>query len=131
MIVLIDSSSSDSPEIQQMVSNICSFSGCLEFVSESNIFSSAGLDVCHFRHPRYIIFSSLGIMLRVPTALHLPVTHIDDINRPIVIYNDIYKFVIYSYSIWQKFAVDNKVMVTSHSEAVRKLHVWRTDFDRL
>jgi len=26
--------------------------------------------------------------------------------------------------------VDNKVMVTSHSETVRKLRAWRKDFDR-
>ena len=49
----------------------------------------------------------------------------------IAICNDTYKFVAYPYSILQKFAVDNKVMVTSHLEAVRKLHAWRTDFDRI
>ena len=31
----------------------------------------------------------------------------------------------------QKFAFDNKVIVTSHPEAMRKLHAWRTDFDRI
>ena len=59
MVVPIDSSSSESPEflamIQQMVSNASSFSGCLEFMSESNIPPSAGLDVCPTKHPIYII----------------------------------------------------------------------------
>jgi len=61
-------------------------------------------------------------MLRVLTALHLPVAHVD-IIRPIAICNDTYKFVAYPYSILQQFTVDNKVMVTSHPEAVRKLHI--------
>ena len=131
MVVPIDSSSSESPKfhamIQQMISNASSFSTCLEFMSESNLPPSAGLDVCPSRYFRYIIFSSLGIMPRVPTVLHLPVAHIGDIIRPIAIRNDTYKFVAYPYSIWQEFAVDNKVMITSHLESVRKLHVWRTD----
>jgi len=76
--------------------------------------------VCPSRHPRYIIFPSLGIMPRVHIVLHSPVAHIDNITRPIVIYNDTYKFAAYSYNILQEFAVDNKVMVTSHPEAVRK-----------
>ena len=57
------------------------------------------------------------------TALHFLVEHIDDITRPIEICYDTYKFVAYSYSILQKFAVDIKVMLTSHCVAVRKLHV--------
>ena len=69
-------------------------------------------------------------MPRVPTALYLLVAHIDDIIRSIAICNDAYKFAANSYSIWSKFAVDNKVMVMSHPEAVRKLHDWRTDFDK-
>jgi len=84
MIVPIDSSSSESLEsltmIQQIVSS-ASFSDCLEFVSESNIPPSAKLDVCPPRHPRYIIFSFLGIMPRVSTELHLHVVHINDITR--------------------------------------------------
>jgi len=55
--------------------------------------------VCQRRHPIYLILPSLGVMLRVSTALHLHVAHIDDSTRPIVICNDTYKFVAYSYSI--------------------------------
>ena len=58
----------------------------------------------------------------MPTALHLPVAHIDNITRPIAICNETYKFVAYQYSISQEFTVDNNVMVTSHPKAVRKLH---------
>jgi len=50
--------------------------------------------------------------------------------RSIAICNDAYKFTASPYSILQKFAVDNKAMVTSHLEAARKLHAWRKDFDR-
>jgi len=57
-----------------------------------------------------------------PTTLHFPVTYIDDITRPIVIYNDTHKFAAYPYSTLQEFAIDNKVMVMSRSETVRKLH---------
>ena len=76
-------------------------------MSESNIPPSAGLDVCPFRHPKYIIFLSLRIMSRVPTALNLHVAYIDDITRPIVICNDTYKFATYPYSTLQEFAIDN------------------------
>jgi len=62
MIIPINSSSSESPEflvmIQQIIFNASSFSACLEFVSESNIPPSIGLDMCPPRHPRYIIFPS-------------------------------------------------------------------------
>ena len=68
-------------------------------------------------------------MLRIPTALHLPVAHIDNITRLIAICNDTYKFAAYPYSILQEFTVDNRVMVTSHSETTRKLHAWRKDFE--
>ena len=37
---------------------------------------------------------------------------------------------MYTYSTLQEFVIDNKVMVMSRSEAVRKLHVWPKDFDR-
>jgi len=60
----------------------------------------------------------------------LPVAHIDDITIPIAICNDTYKFAAYLYSILQEFAVDSKVMVMSHPEAVGKLHVWRAYIDR-
>ena len=69
-------------------------------------------------------------MSRVSTALHLSAAYIDNITRPITICNDINKFAAYPYSILQKFTVDNKVMITSHFEAARKLHAWRTDFDK-
>jgi len=98
-------------------------------LSDSSIPPSEG--VSSPRHPKYIIFLSLGSMPIVPTALHLAFAHIDDITKPITIYNDIYKFAAYPYSTLQEFAVDNKVTVTSHPEAVRKLHAWRTDFDKI
>jgi len=65
-----------------------------------------------------------------PTILYLPVTYINNINRLIAICNDTHKFVAYPYSTLQEFVVDNKVMVTSRSETVRKLHAWRKDFYR-
>jgi len=74
MIVPTESYSTESSEffamIKQMISS-ASFSDYLKFICESNIPPSAGLDVWPPRHHRYIIFSSLRIMLRVPTALHL------------------------------------------------------------
>ena len=84
---------------RQMISGAFLFFDRLVFVYESNIPPSAGLDVCPLKHPRYIFFSFLGIMLRAPTALHLLVAHIDDITKPIAICNDAYKFVAYPYSI--------------------------------
>ena len=87
--------------------------------------------MCHPRHPIYIILPSLEVMPRVPIALHLPIAHIDNITRLIAICNDAYKFVANPYSYLQEFAVDNKTIVTSHSEAARKLHGWRKDFDRV
>jgi len=103
----------------------------LEFVSESNVPPSAGLDVCPLRYHINLILPSLGVMLRVSTAIYLPVAYIDDITSPIAIYNDTYKFAAYSYSILQEFTVDSKLMVMSHPEAVRKLHALRTYFDRI
>jgi len=47
--------------------------------------------VSHSRHPLSIILSSLGVMPRVSTTLHL-LLHIDDITRLIAIYNDTYRF---------------------------------------
>ena len=66
-----------------------------------------------------------------PTTLHLHVTYIDDITRSFAFYNHTHKFVAYMYSILQEFAVDNKVMVMNRSEAMRKLHAWPKDFDRV
>ena len=68
-------------------------------MSESNASSSAGLDVCP-RHVISLILPSLGVMHRIPTALHLPFAYIDDITtRLIAIYNDACKFTACSYSI--------------------------------
>ena len=82
MVVPTESYSSESSEffamIQHVISN-ASFSGCLEFVSESNIPPSAWSP----RYPICILFLLLGIMPRMPTALHLPVAHINDIIRSI------------------------------------------------
>jgi len=133
MVVPIDSSFSESPEfltkIQHMIYSASSFSGCLEFVSESNV--PPLLDMCPPRHPTYLILPSLGVMPRVPTALHLHVAQIDEITRSIETCNDTYKFVAYLYSILQEFAVDSKVMVTNHPETVKKLNAWCTDFDKI
>jgi len=100
MVVPTESYLSESPEflakIQQMVSSASSFSVCLEFVSESNVPQS--LDVCPPRHPIYLIIPLLGVMSRMPTALHLHVAYIDDIIRLIAICNDTYKFVAFLYS---------------------------------
>jgi len=96
MIVPTDSSFKESPEflakIQQMVSSASSSFDCLEFVSEFNVPSSAGLDVCPPRHAISLILPSLGVMPRIPIALHLSVAHIDDITRLIAICNDADKF---------------------------------------
>jgi len=53
------------------------------------------------------------------------------ISLDIVIYNDTYKFIAYPYNILQEFTVNNKVMLTSHPEAVKKLYTWRSDFDKI
>ena len=82
MLIPIDSSFRESSKffvkIQQMVSSALSFSGCLEFVSESNVSPSSGLHMCHPRHVILLILPSLGVMLTVPTTLHLHVAYIDD-----------------------------------------------------
>ena len=134
MIVPTHSYSTESSEffsmIQHVISSAFSFTDHLGFIPESSL-SLAEFDVCHSKHHIYLILSSLGVLLRMPTALHLPVVHNDNITRLKEIYNDTDKLVAYSYSILQKFAVDNKVVVTSHPEAVRKLHAWRADFDKI
>ena len=111
MVVPSESYFSESPEffarIQEMVCSVSSFTDHLEFTFESD-FSLAKLDVCHPRHPMYLILPSLGVMHRVPTALHLHVAHIDDITRSIAICNNTYKFAAYTYSILQEFVVDSK-----------------------
>ena len=82
------------------------------------------------RHPKYIIFSSLEIM---PSAYCIAFACYVycAITRPIAICDDTYKFVAYSYNILQEYAIDNKVMVTSHLEVVSKLHAWHIDFERI
>ena len=44
-----------------------------------------------------------------PTILHFLVAYIDDITRPIAIYNDTHKFAPYLYSTLHEFVVNNKV----------------------
>ena len=75
MVVSINSSFRESLEflakIQQIVFSASYFSDCLEFVSESNVPSSVGLDVCPLRHVISLILPSLGVMLSVgPKAFH-------------------------------------------------------------
>ena len=65
-----------------------------------------------------------------PTTLLLHVAYIDDITKSIVICNDTHKFAVYLYSTLQEFAIDNKAIVMSCCEAVRKFHAWRKDFYR-
>ena len=65
--------------IQPIIFGVFSFTGCLEFVTKFSIPPLERLNVCHPRHPVSLFFSSLGVMSRVPTASHLPVTH--DITR--------------------------------------------------
>jgi len=67
----------------------------------------------------------------VHIALHLSATYDNDITKPIVIYNENYKFATYLYNILKKFTLDNKIIVTSHSETVKKFYVWRTCSDRI
>lgn len=37
----------------------------------------------------------------------------------------------HTHNFLQEFTVDNEVIVTNHSETVRKLHAWRADFKRI
>jgi len=64
-------------------------------VSKSSIPSLEGLDVCHSRHHIYLFFSSLRVMRRIPTALHLHVAHDDDISRQLANCDVKYKFFLY------------------------------------
>ena len=52
-----------------MIYVVSSFTGCLEFMPKYNITPLEGLDVCPFRLLHIFIFSSLGAMPRVSTAL--------------------------------------------------------------
>jgi len=61
-------------------------------------------------------------MPRVSPALHLPVAY-DDIIKQIANDNNNYKFSACPYSILQEFAVEIEVMITSHPEIVRELHI--------
>ena len=79
--------------------------------------------MCSLRHLIYLIISSLGVMPRVPTGMHLLVAYIDNITKSIAICNYTYKFVTYPYNTLQEFAVDNMVIFSSHPEDVRKLHI--------
>jgi len=106
--------------IHQVVSDFSFFSRCLEMHLKSNILLSE-LVKCPTRHPICPIFALLEIMSRVSTALHFPITY-DDITRQLANDNDNYIFVC-PYSILQEFAVEIEVMVTSHPEVLRELHV--------
>ena len=134
IVIPIELSPSESSEflvmIQHMISGLSFFTGCLEFVPMSSIPPLEGLDVCPPRYPVYIIFPSLGVMLRMFTALYLSVAH-DNLTKQIAICNGNYKFAAYSYSILQEFAIDNKVIVTSHYETVKKLRVWLIDSEKV
>jgi len=85
MVVPAKLSSSESSEflvmIQQMISGVSFFIGCLEFVPKFNIPPLERIDVYHLRHSTYLFFSSLRVMSRVPTILYLLVAHDDDITR--------------------------------------------------
>ena len=115
--------------IHQVISSASSFTGCLDFISESSL-PLTGFDVCHLRYPICVIFSSLGVMLRMPTTLHLLVAH-DNITRQLANCNENYKFFVYSYSMLQEFIVDNEVIVISRPKIVRKSHTWHTGFPRV
>ena len=86
------------------------FTKRLEFICESSL--SLASSRCD-RHPIYLILPSFGIVPRVSTALHLHVEQINNITRPIAIYNDTCKFVAYPYNILQEFTVDSKVSYES------------------
>jgi len=86
--------------IQQVIYRAFSFTGCLEFISESSL-PLAGFDVYHPRHLIHLLVSSLGVMPRVPTALHLRVIHDDDITRHLTNCDENYKFIVYPYSIYR------------------------------
>jgi len=62
-------------------------------------------------------------------ALHLLVAY--DITKQLTNDNNYYNFFACSYSILQEFAVEIKVMITSHLEVIRKLHVRCTGFSKV
>ena len=69
MVVPTESFSSESSLFIVMIHRVissASFTGCLEFIFESNLLL-AGFDVCHPKYPIY--FSSLGVIPRVPIVL--------------------------------------------------------------
>ena len=72
-----------------------SYTSCLEFVSKSSIPSLEVSDVYHPRHPIYLFFSLLGVISRIPTALHVSGAHDDDIIRQLANYDENYKFSVY------------------------------------
>ena len=66
--------------IHHVVLSVFYFTSYLEFIPESSLLL-AEFDACHPRHPIYLLFSSLGVILIVFTALHLNIAHNDDIAR--------------------------------------------------
>ena len=107
--------------IQYMASSASSFTDCLELIPESSL-PLARLNVCHPRYHIYLLFLSLRVIPRVPTALHLHVAHDNDFTTKLVNCNENYKLYAYPYSKLQEFAVDSEVIVTSHPKIVRKSH---------
>jgi len=95
---------------------------------ESNIPPLSEFVACPTRHPTWPIFASLEVMPRVSIVLHLPIAY-DDITRQLASDNDNYK--ISAHSILHEFAVENEVMITSHPEIGRELHVWCTDSSKV
>ena len=85
--------------IHQVVFDFSCFSECSEMCPESGI-SLSEFVACPTGHPICPIFTSLEIMLRVSTKLHLPVAY-DDITRQLANGNDNYKFSACPYSILQ------------------------------
>jgi len=69
-------------------------------------------------------------MLREFPALHLPVAY-DDITKQLANDYNHYKFSICPYSVLQEFAVEIEVIVTSHFEVVRELHIWCTSSSKV
>ena len=55
---------------------------------KSSIPPLEGLDVCPSRHHVYIIFPTIGVILRVSTVLYLLVAHDDNLTRQIAICSD-------------------------------------------
>ena len=111
-----------------VIFSFSSFSGCLEMYSESSIPLSEFV-ACPSRHPICSIFASLEVMPRV-YIVHLPVAY-DDITGQLANDNDNYKFSACSNSVLQEFVVETEVMIISHPEVVRGIHVRHIDSSKV